>query len=353
MRILVTGGAGFIGSNFVRFLLREHPSYQVTNLDKLTYAGNLENVADCAEAPNYRFVKGDICDAALAGELVREADAVVHFAAESHVDRSIAETTPVFETNVRGTFTLLECARTAHLRRFVHVSTDEVYGPIPEGQWASETSTLLPSSPYSAAKAASDMFALAYARTYGLPVSVTRAANNYGPYQFPEKFIPLAISNALEDRPLPLYGDGQQVRDWLYVEDHCRALDVVLHGGQAGEIYNIASGAEKTNIEMARTVLRLLGKPESLITHVTDRPAHDRRYALNSARLRQQFGWKPLVGFEEGIARTVEWYRTHAPWIASVRAGEYREYYDRHYTRRNETLAAVLGGASPGPGKPS
>jgi dTDP-glucose 4,6-dehydratase len=343
MRILVTGGAGFIGSNFIRFLLREQPECQVTNLDKLTYAGNLENLADCSESPRYRFVKGDVCDAGLVRGLLKEADAVVHFAAESHVDRSIAETAPVFETNVRGTFTLLEAAREARLERFVHISTDEVYGPIPEGHWADERAPLLPSSPYSAAKAASDMFALAYARTYGLPVVITRAANNYGPCQFPEKFIPLIVSNALEDQPLPLYGDGRQVRDWLYVEDHCRALALLLRGGEPGGIYNIASGTERANIEVAKTVLRLLGKPESLITFVTDRPAHDRRYALDCAKLRQRFGWKPQVAFEEGLARTVEWYRANPEWVSHVRGGSYREYYDRHYVRRDETLAAVLG----------
>jgi dTDP-glucose 4,6-dehydratase len=344
MRILVTGGAGFIGSNFVRLLLASHPDCQVTNLDKLTYAGNLENLADCAEDPRYRFVKGDICDAELARGLMGESDAVVHFAAESHVDRSIADSAPFFETNVRGTFTLLEAARGAALKRFIHVSTDEVYGPIPPGQWISEAAALLPSSPYSAAKAASDMLVLAYARTYGLPALITRAGNNYGPFQFPEKFIPLIVSNALEDRPLPLYGDGLQVRDWLHVEDHCRALDLLLEGGETGEIYNIGTGRERTNLEVARTVLELLGKPQSLITFVEDRPAHDRRYALDCTKLNSSPGWHAAIEFADGIRRTVEWYAGHPEWVGRVRDGAYREYYERHYVRREETLAAMLRG---------
>jgi dTDP-glucose 4,6-dehydratase len=344
MRILVTGGAGFIGSNFIRFVLAAHPDYSVTNLDKLTYAGNLENLADCASLPNYRFVKGDICDAGLVRGLLAETDAVVHFAAESHVDRSIADSSPFFETNVRGTFTLLEAARAAPLKRFVHVSTDEVYGPIPEGGWASETSALLPSSPYSAAKAASDMLVLAYARTYGVPALITRAGNNYGAYQFPEKFIPLIISNALEDRPLPMYGDGLQVRDWLYVEDHCRALDLLLDGGETGEIYNIGTGRERTNLEVARAVLQLVQKPDSLIGFVKDRPAHDRRYALDCRKLEERLGWRPGVDFAAGIRRTVEWYVGHPEWVARVRDGAYREYYERHYSRRDESLAAMLSG---------
>lgn len=346
MRILVTGGAGFIGSNFVRFVLASHPEYQVTNIDKLTYAGNLENLADCARNSSYRFVKGDICDTEVVGRLMDEADAVVHFAAESHVDRSIADCAPFFETNVRGTFTLLEAARRTSLKRFLHVSTDEVYGPIPKGQWASETATLLPSSPYSAAKAASDMLVLAYARTYRVPAVITRAGNNYGPFQFPEKFIPLIVSNALEERPLPLYGDGLQVRDWLYVEDHCRALDLLLHRGETGEIYNIGTGRERTNLEVARAVLELLQKPASLITFVKDRPAHDRRYALDCTKLNESLGWRASVEFTEGIRGTVEWYVAHPEWVANVRGGAYRDYYERHYTRREESLATMLRGGN-------
>jgi len=349
MRVLVTGGAGFIGSNFVRLLLREHPDYRLTNLDKLTYAGNLENLADCSHSASYRFIKGDVCDADLVRKLVAEADAVVHFAAESHVDRSIEETAPVFETNIRGTFTLLEAARGSKLKRFVHVSTDEVYGSIPEGRWASEEAALAPASPYSAAKAASDMLVLAYARTYGLPALITRASNNYGPYQFPEKFLPLIITNALENRPLPLYGDGLQQRDWLYVEDHCRALDLLLHQGEPGEIYNIGTGELRPNLEVARTVLKLLGKPESLITFVADRPAHDRRYALDCAKLEKRPGWKPGETFEQGLRKTVDWYVQHPEWVARVRDGAYREYYERHYTRREESLASILRGRGGSP----
>ncbi len=346
MQVLVTGGAGFSGSNFVRFLLQAHPEYRVTNLDKLTYAGNLENLADCRSLSAYHFVKGDICDAALVQKLMDQADAVVHFAAESHVDRSIAETSPVFETNIRGTYTLLECARRLKLKRFVHVSTDEVYGPIPEGEAADERWPLSPASPYSAAKASSDLLVLAYARTYGVPALITRASNNYGPFQFPEKFIPLIISNALEDRPLPLYGDGLQVRDWLYVEDHCRALDMLLDRGEPGEIYNIGAGELRTNLEVARTVLSLLKKPESLITFVADRPAHDRRYALNFEKFSDRFGWKPRERFDRGIRKAVDWYVAHSEWVARVRDGAYREYYDRHYTRRAELLASLRGGSS-------
>lgn len=349
MRILVTGGAGFIGSNFVRLLALEYPDYQITNLDKLTYAGNLENLEDCSGRSNYRFVKGDVCDGELVGKLVAESDAVVHFAAESHVDRSIEETTPVFETNIRGTFTLLERSRASKLNRFVHVSTDEVYGSIPEGRWAAEDAPLSPASPYSAAKAASDMLVLAYARTYRLPALITRASNNYGPFQFPEKFIPLIISNALEDRPLPLYGDGLQMRDWIYVEDHCRALDLLLHRGEPGGIYNIGAGELRPNLEVARTVLGLLSKPESLINFVADRPAHDRRYALDCSKLQNRLGWKPRETFEQGIRKTVSWYVEHPEWVARVRGGAYREYYERHYTRREESLASILLGRSGSP----
>ncbi len=349
MRVLVTGGAGFIGSNFVRLLLREHPDYHLTNLDKLTYAGNLGNLTDCSDSGSYRFIKGDVCDAELMRKLVAEADAVVHFAAESHVDRSIEETAPVFETNIRGTFTLLEAARGGKLKRFVHVSTDEVYGSIPEGRWASEEAALAPASPYSAAKAASDMLVLAYARTYRLPALITRASNNYGPYQFPEKFLPLIITNALENRPLPLYGDGLQQRDWLHVEDHCRALDLLLHQGEPGEIYNIGAGELRANLEVARTVLKLLGKPESLISFVADRPAHDRRYALDCTKLEKRLGWKPQETFEQGLRKTVDWYVQHPEWVARVRDGAYREYYERHYTRREESLASILRGRGGSP----
>ncbi len=341
MRILVTGGAGFIGSNFIRFLSLHHDDYLVTNLDKLTYAGNLENLEGLGSALQYRFVRGDVCDIALVQELLAEHDAVVHFAAESHVDRSILDTSPSFETNIRGTYTLLEAARKAPLKRFLHVSTDEVYGSIAEGQFSSEESPLRPSSPYAAAKAAADMLVLAYAHTYGVPAVISRASNNYGPYQFPEKFIPLMVTNAIESRPLPIYGDGLQVRDWLYVEDHCRALDVLLHKGRTGEIYNIGGGELRTNLDVVRTILRLLDKPESLLEHVTDRPGHDRRYALDWSKIEKELSWRPREDFEQGIRKTVGWYLAHPRWVAAVKDGAYRDYYERHYLRRDQTLAFV------------
>ena len=349
MRVLVTGGAGFIGSNFIRFLLQEHPDYHITNLDKLTYAGNLENLSECSHASNYRFVQGDVCDAELVGQLMAEADAVVHLAAESHVDRSIERAAPFLETNVRGTYILLECARTAKVKQFVHVSTDEVYGSLPEGRWAGEDAPLSPTNPYAAAKAASDMLVLAYARTYRVPALISRASNNYGPFQFPEKFIPLATANALEDSPVPLYGDGLHVRDWLYVEDHCRALDLLLERGEPGEIYNIGGGELRTNLEVARILLQLLNKSASLITFVADRPAHDRRYALDCSKLQTQLGWSPRESFLEGIRKAVGWYVEHPEWVARVRDGAYRQYYERHYTRREESLTAMLGGQSGDP----
>ena len=346
MRVLITGGAGFIGSNFIRFLLQNYPEHHITNLDKLTYAGNLENLSDCSQASNYRFVQGDVCDAELVGPLMAEADAVVHLAAESHVDRSIERADPFLETNIWGTYTLLECARRSKVKRFVHVSTDEVYGSLPEDRRAGEDAPLSPTNPYAASKAASDMLVLAYARTYRVPALISRASNNYGPFQFPEKFIPLAIANALEDRPVPLYGDGLHVRDWLYVEDHCRALDLLLEQGEPGEIYNIGTGEQRTNLELARTVLQLLDKPASLITLVADRPAHDRRYALDCSKLRSALGWAPREDFLAGIRKAVAWYVEHPEWVARVRDGAYRQYYERHYTRREESLTAILGGQS-------
>ena len=346
MRVLITGGAGFIGSNFIRFLLQGHPNYHITNLDKLTYAGNLENLSDCSHASNYRFVQGDVCNVELAGQLMANADAVVHLAAESHVDRSIERSALFLETNVWGTHTLLECARRAKVKQFVHVSTDEVYGSLPEGRWAGEDALLSPTNPYAAAKAASDMLVLAYARTYRVPALISRASNNYGPFQFPEKFIPLVIANALEDRPVPVYGDGLHVRDWLYVEDHCRALDLLLHRGEPGEIYNIGVAEQRTNLEVARSVLQLLKKPTSLISFVADRPAHDRRYALDCSKLQTRLGWSPRESFLAGIRKAVAWYVEHPEWVARVRDGAYRQYYERHYTRREESLSAMLGGQS-------
>ena len=336
MKFLVTGGAGFIGSAFVRLLLASEKPSQVVNFDKLTYAGNLENLADVAGDTRYRFVHGDICDATLVSQVVAEIrpDVIVNFAAESHVDRSILSPAPVFETNLRGTFTLLEAARTLKVPRFLHVSTDEVYGSIAPPHEADENYPLRPSSPYSASKAGSDLLALSYFVTYKMPVMVTRASNNYGPFQFPEKLIPLMISNAMEDKPLPIYGDGMQVRDWLYVDDHCRAILAVIERGREGEIYNIGGSRALPNVEVVERILKAAGKPRSLMQTVTDRPGHDRRYALSSEKLMRETGWKAEMPFEEGLQATLDWYRTHAAWIARVKSGEYQNYYTQNYANR-------------------
>jgi dTDP-glucose 4,6-dehydratase len=336
MKILVTGGAGFIGSAFVRLLIAE-TDWRVVNLDKLTYAGNLENLKAVEQNPRYEFVRGDICEAGVVEEALRGADAVVHFAAESHVDRSILSPEPVIRTNLQGTFTLLDAARRLGTGKFVHVSTDEVYGSLEPPAEATEDFPLNPSSPYSASKAGSDLLARSYYVTYRMPVSITRASNNYGPHQFPEKLIPLMIANALEDRPLPVYGDGMQVRDWLYVDDHCRGLLAVLRKGRAGEIYNIGGNRSLPNLEVVHKLLAATGKPESLIQYVQDRPGHDRRYALSSEKLTRETGWEPRVDFESGLARTIAWYRENGAWVADVRSGAYREYYEKNYGGR--TLA--------------
>src|SRR6185437_10008773 len=329
MRFLVTGGAGFIGRAFVRMLLQGDTATSVVNLDKLTYAGNLENLTSVSSDPRYRFVRGDICDAELVRQTVTEAkpDVLVHFAAESHVDRSILSPEPVFETNLRGTLMLLEAARLHGISKFLHVSTDEVYGSIEPPHDADENYPLRASSPYSASKAGSDLLALSYFVTYKLPVTVTRASNNYGPYQFPEKLIPLMISNAMEDRPLPIYGDGQQIRDWLYVDDHARAILAVIERGRSGEIYNIGGSRALPNLDVVRKILAAVGKPESLMQTVKDRPGHDRRYALSSEKLMRETGWKAVVPFEEGLRATIEWYQSNSVWTAHVKSGEYQKYY--------------------------
>jgi dTDP-glucose 4,6-dehydratase len=332
VKILVTGGAGFIGSNFVRHVLTAHRDDSVVNLDKLTYAGNLENLRDVEANPRYRFLKGDICDGAAVREAMRGADAVVHFAAETHVDRSNLGADEFLRTNVNGTFTLLEAARELRIARFVAVSTDEVYGSIAEGA-AREGDALNPSNPYSASKAAADLLARAYWTTHRLPVLITRSSNNFGPYQYPEKVIPLFVTNALEDRSLPLYGDGRNVRDWLYVLDNCAAIDLVLRRGREGEIYNIGGAAEVQNVALTRRILALLGKPESLIAPVADRPGHDRRYALDSGKIRA-LGWAPATGFDAALAATVEWYRTHEAWWKPIKSGAFREYYQTQYSGR-------------------
>ena len=340
MKILVTGGAGFIGSCFIRLALRTECGFEILNLDKLTYAGNLENLAGFDDRPDYRFVHGDIADTRVVEQCFSDfaPDAVVHFAAESHVDRSILSPEPVFETNLRGTFTLLEAARRFRTPRFVHISTDEVYGSIPGAHEATEDYPLRASSPYSAAKAGSDLLTLSYWTTYTLPVVVTRASNNYGPYQFPEKLIPLMIANALEGKPLPVYGDGMQVRDWLFVEDHCEAILAVLAKGRDGEVYNIGGSRSLPNIEVVRKILEATGRPETLIRYVSDRPGHDRRYALSSAKIMSETGWSPQVEFERGLSLTISWYREHAEWVRRVTTGEYRRYYADNYEHR-----AVIG----------
>lgn len=344
MKLLVTGGAGFIGSAFIRQTLGARPGARILNFDALTYAGNLENLAPVAGDPRYRFVKGNICAADLVEAAYQEfqPDAVVHFAAESHVDRSILSPKPVVDTNFLGTFVLLEAARRHGTRQFVHVSTDEVYGSIDPPHEADESYPLRPSSPYSASKAGSDLLALSYFTTYKLPVVVTRASNNYGPYQFPEKLIPLMISNALESKPLPIYGDGLQERDWLHVEDHCRAIAAVLEKGRPGQVYNIGGNRALPNRDVVRMILAATAKPESLMTPVEDRPGHDRRYAITTAKLMRETSWTPQVEFEKGLAETVHWYRENAAWAAHVRSGEYRQYYEQNYARREQELRRLV-----------
>ncbi len=322
MKILVTGGAGFIGSNFIRDYLSRTSSDAIVNLDKLTYAGNRDNLADLESDPRYRFVQGDIADPEIVNALARETEATIHFAAETHVDRSIADADAFIKTNLEGTFVLLEAARRHRHRRFIHISTDEVYGSRLTGAF-DEASPLSPSSPYSASKAGSDLLALSYYKTYALPVIISRCSNNYGPYQFPEKLIPLTITNALEDRLLPIYGDGLYRRDWLHVLDHCDAIGRIFHAGRPGEIYNIAGRSERTNLDVVRGVLKLLDKPESLMTRVPDRPGHDRRYAVDSQKIEKELGWKPSHSFQEGLSQTVQWYRDHPAWWRRAKTGEY------------------------------
>jgi dTDP-glucose 4,6-dehydratase len=335
MKVLVTGGAGFIGSNFVRYILEVHPDYEVVNLDLLTYAGNLENLADLESRENYRFVRGDIADAVLLDGLFAEGvDGVVNFAAESHVDRSIEDPGHFLATNVLGTQALLEAARRYRVNRFLQISTDEVYGSLAGEGAFTEDSPLAPNSPYSASKASADLLCRAYWKTYDLPVVVTRCSNNYGPYQFPEKLIPLFITNALADEPLPVYGDGLYVRDWIYVRDHCSALDRVLHDGRAGEIYNVGADAERTNLEITQTILEMLDKDAGLVRHVKDRPGHDRRYAIDSSKIQTELGWRPATAFQDGMSDTIDWYLRNEPWWQKIKSGEYREYYERMYGNR-------------------
>ncbi len=336
MRLLVTGGAGFIGSNFILYTLQKHPEWEIVNLDKLTYAGNLENLKDIDNNPRYTFVHGDIADYSLLDSIVtlhKGFDAIVNFAAESHVDRSILDAPRFVETNVEGTLTLLESARKRGIARFIQVSTDEVYGSREAGSF-DELSPLCPNNPYSASKAAADLLCNSYWKTYKTPVIVTRCTNNFGPYQFPEKLIPLAITNALEGKNIPIYGDGLNVRDWIYVRDHCSALDTVLQKGKPGEIYDIAGGNEKTNLCLIETLLTILGKPMSLINFVSDRPGHDRRYSINDKKIRRELGWHPVCSFEDGMLSTVQWFLEHEEWWLRIKRGEYREYYESMYLKR-------------------
>lgn len=338
MKVLVTGGAGFIGSNFVRYMVKKYPEYQIVNLDLLTYAGNLENLKEIENKPNYKFVKGDIADHEFINGFFAEEkfDYVINFAAESHVDRSITDPGIFVRTNVQGTQVLLDAAKNIGVKKYLQVSTDEVYGTLGETGYFTEETPLAPNSPYSASKAGADLLVRAYHETYGMPVNITRCSNNYGPFHFPEKLIPLMIINALHDKDLPVYGDGLNVRDWLYVEDHCEAIDTVLHKGVVGEVYNIGGNNEHTNIEIVKTILKHLGKPESLIKFVKDRPGHDRRYAIDATKIRTELGWEPKHTFKTGIKETIDWYLENKDWWENIISGEYQQYFKQQYGDRLE-----------------
>lgn len=341
MTIIVTGGAGFIGSNFVFHMLQAHPDYRIVCLDKLTYAGNLSTLVPVLQQDNFRFVKADICDRQAVDKLFQEEkpDIVVNFAAESHVDRSIENPGIFLETNIMGTAVLMDACRKHGIQRYHQVSTDEVYGDLPLDRpdlFFTEETPLHTSSPYSSSKASADLLVMAYYRTYGLPVTISRCSNNYGPYHFPEKLIPLMIANALADKPLPVYGNGENVRDWLYVEDHCRAIDLIIHNGTVGEVYNVGGHNEKRNIDIVRIICQELGKPESLIVHVEDRKGHDRRYAIDPAKIHRELGWLPETQFEDGIKKTIKWYLDHKKWWQDIVNGEYQEYYAKMYDSKGE-----------------
>jgi dTDP-glucose 4,6-dehydratase len=339
-KILVTGGAGFIGSNFVRFVMERRPECTVINLDKLTYAGNLENLSGLENNPKHQFIHGDIGDPNLVGEILEKGvEAIVNFAAETHVDRSILGSAEFVQTNIVGTLNLLEQSRKHKVTRFLQVSTDEVYGSLGESGAFTELSAIAPNSPYAASKASADLLVRSYFKTHGFPAVITRCSNNYGPYQFPEKLIPLLISNAMQDLPLPIYGDGMNVRDWIHVRDHCAAVDAVLHHGKNGEVYNVGARQEIPNIDVVRRLLQILGKDEKLITYVQDRPGHDRRYAIDSSKVETELGWHAKVKFDAGLKETVDWYRKNAVWMEHVRSGDYKTYYDRMYGQRQRTLA--------------
>ena len=341
MTIIVTGGAGFIGSNFVFHMLQAHPDYRIVCLDKLTYAGNLSTLEPVLQQDNFRFVKADICDRQAVDKLFQEEkpDIVVNFAAESHVDRSIENPGIFLETNIMGTAVLMDACRKYGIQRYHQVSTDEVYGDLPLDRpdlFFTEETPLHTSSTYSSSKASADLLVMAYYRTYGLPVTISRCSNNYGPYHFPEKLIPLMIANALADKPLPVYGNGENVRDWLYVEDHCRAIDLIIHAGKVGEVYNVGGHNEKRNIDIVRIICQELGKPESLIVHVEDRKGHDRRYAIDPAKIHRELGWLPETKFEDGIKKTIKWYLEHKKWWQDIINGEYQEYYAKMYGSKGE-----------------
>jgi dTDP-glucose 4,6-dehydratase len=332
MKILITGGAGFIGSNFIRYLLKKYSDYQIINLDSLTYAGNLENLKDVEKNHNYQFIKGDIADRAIVNDLVKQVGAIVNFAAETHVDRSILDSADFIRTNVFGTQILLEAARNNGGVRFHHISTDEVFGALgPDDPPFNEETPYNPRSPYSASKAASDHLARAYCHTYKLPITISNCSNNYGPYQFPEKLHGLFITNLLEGKKIPLYGDGAQIRDWLYVEDHCEAIDAVLHRGRMGESYCVGGGSEKTNLETAKKILEILGLGEERIEYVKDRPGHDRRYAIDFSKIKSELGWRPATNFEDGMKKTVAWYQENASWWKKIKSGACLEYYEKQY----------------------
>lgn len=335
-RILVTGGCGFIGSNFIRYELDADPNLSVINVDKLTYAGNLENLIDLPEEAEYEFHQGDICDRDFISSLLApgKIDAVVNFAAESHVDRSILDSGPFIQTNVVGTQTLLDCCRRFNIPKYVQISTDEVYGSLGSTGRFTEETPLAPNSPYSASKAAADMLVRAYCHTFNFPAVITRCSNNYGPFQFPEKVIPLFISNAMQDIPLPVYGQGSNVRDWIHVLDHCRGIDAAMRRGRAGEVYNFGGDCELTNLELTHTLLEALGKPKTLIKFVADRLGHDLRYAVDSSKSRRELGWAPQVDFKVGLKQTIEWYLSHTTWIDHIRSGDYRKYYEQQYGHR-------------------
>ena len=339
MTVVVTGGAGFIGSNYIFYLLEKYPEDRVICLDKLTYAGNLSTLKSVLDRPNFRFVRMDICDRTGVYELFEQEkpDAVINFAAESHVDRSIEDPSVFLQTNIIGTGVLMDACRTFGNVRYHQVSTDEVYGDLPLDRpdlFFTEETPLHTSSPYSSSKAGADLLVLAYLRTYGLPVTISRCSNNYGPYQFPEKLIPLMIANCLKDRPLPVYGEGKNVRDWLYVEDHCKAIDLVVKKGRIGEVYNIGGHNEMANIDIVKLICRELGKSEGLITHVTDRKGHDMRYAIDPAKIHSELGWLPETGFEKGIRKTIRWYLDNRPWWEEIISGEYQNYYEKMYGSR-------------------